>query len=85
MPKKVMNIMICLKNIRIENNIASAEFFPEKSETGGEIVVDLLTEEVIKLQTIQGYGDSYHGHAKWKLIDMARDGDNRRECVVMWC
>lgn len=76
--------MLRLKNIKIEKEIAEADFYPEGKEFFGHIKVDLSTNEIISCDQISGYGDSYSGHAKQRLVRMAKEKDHREECVVMW-
>lgn len=76
--------MLKLKNIKIKNNIAQADFTPENTGLWGHIEVDLSTQEVIAVKHVPEYEMFYPGHAKRKLIEMAQTRDNRTECLVMW-
>lgn len=76
--------MLRLKNIKINSEVAEADFYPEDSEICGHIVVDLHTEEIQSIQHVPGYEFMYPGHAAWKLIDMAKEHDESSECLVMW-
>lgn len=78
-----MNIMLRLKNITVKKNMAEADYSPEESDWWGHISVDLESEEMIADQH-QDYGMGYLAHAKWKLLEMAREKCPRTECVVMW-
>lgn len=76
--------MLRLKNIKISNDIAEADFYPEDQEVSGHIVVDLQTEEIQSIQHVPGYEFMYPGHAAGKLIDMAEKHDESSESLVMW-
>lgn len=76
--------MVCLKNIQITATTAEADFYPETSKTAGHIVINLENREIISCEDVPGYGESYQGHAKWRLIRMAKENDRRSECLVMW-
>lgn len=77
--------MLRLKNVKINNEVAEADFYPEDSKICGHIVVSLSSEELISSEEVDGYGLSYSGHARQRLIRMAKEGDTRSECLVMWC
>ena len=76
--------MVRLKNIKIANGIAEADYYPENSEQCGHIVVDLSSQEYIHYEEVADYGRNYPGHAKWCLIEMAEAGDTAEERLVMW-
>ena len=76
--------MVRLKNIEIGDKIAKADFIPESTGLWGHIEVDLATQEVVSVKHVPEYEMSYSGHAKRKLIEMAKTGDTRTECLVMW-
>ena len=76
--------MLLLKNIRIEREIAEADFYPEGQENAGHIIVDISSDEIISCKEVPGYGASYAGHARKRLIQMAKENDHREECIVMW-
>lgn len=79
-----MTIMLRLKNVKIGSKYAEADFYPEDGKEVGHVVVDLSTEEISSCETVPGYGDSYSGHARQKLVKMSKQGDTRKECLVMW-
>lgn len=76
--------MLRLKNIRIGNGKAEADFYPEGSERAGHIVVSLENNEIIDCKDVPGYGESYRGHAKQHLIKMAKENTIATERTVMW-
>ena len=76
--------MLRLKNIKIENGIAEADFYPENSKVAGHIVVDILNETMVSCKTVPGFGESYEGHAKLHLIKMAKENVAVSERIVMW-
>ena len=76
--------MVRLKNIVINDGIASADFFPEDSDVGGHLVVDLGSRDIVALDNASGFGLTYSNHAALQLIRMARTNDHRTECVSIW-
>lgn len=79
-----MNTMLRLKNIKIEAETAEADFYPEDRNEAGHIVVNLSDGEIVSCVDVSGYGDSYSGHARQRLVRMAKEKDTRSECIVMW-
>lgn len=79
-----MITMVRLKNITINNRTAEADFIPEDSNQHGHVVVDLSTEEILSCEEVEGYGMSYPGHARAKLVDLAKEHSQEKECMVMW-
>lgn len=79
-----MITMLRLKKIRIENERAEADFYPENIQQAGHIVVDLSSEEIVSCTDVPGYGASYKGQAAQRLVKMAKAQDYRTECTVMW-
>lgn len=80
--------MVRLKNIKINDRTAEADYFPEDSTAPGHIVVDLSSEEIMSATYADGYEPpydaSYKGHALWTLLEMAKAGDTSTERLVMW-
>ncbi len=76
--------MLHLKNIKISQVKAEADYSPESSGWWGHIVVNLKNEEIITYDKHPEYAFMYPGHALRKLVRMARDGDTGTECTVMW-
>lgn len=76
--------MLRLKNVRIVEKIAEADFYPEDRDKFGHIKVDLSTNEIISCDDVPGFGASYNGHARQRLARMAKEKDHREECLVMW-
>lgn len=76
--------MLRLKNVKIKNNSAEADFYPEDSDIFGHVVVDLSTGELISTVEVPGYGASYSAHARKRLVRMSKENDTRTECLVMW-
>lgn len=76
--------MLRLKNVKIESEYAEADFYPEDGAVFGHVVVGLSDGEIISCVPASGYGDSYTGHARQRLVSMAKENDNREECLVMW-
>ena len=76
--------MLRLKNIKIGNGKAEADFYPEDSEKSGHIVVSISGKEIIACNDVLGYSESYRGHAKQHLIKMANENNTATERIVMW-
>lgn len=76
--------MLRLKNIKIGNEYAEADFYPESGQESGHIIVDLSIGEIVSCIDVSGYGASYRGHALQRLVKMAQEKDTRTECLVMW-
>lgn len=79
-----MITMLRLKNVKIGNEYAEADFFPEDGEKAGHVVVNLSNDEISTCDNAPGYGESYAGHARQRLVRMAKEKDHRSECIVMW-
>jgi len=79
-----MSIMLRLRNIKVSGNIVEAEYSPESSGVWGHISVDVKNEEIVHAEEISDYGESYRGHALWKLIDIVKTSSDEKECLVMW-
>lgn len=80
-----MIIMIQLKNVKKENNIISADYYPEKSDKCSKISLNILSG-VFKGKLVGNDLEtkSHLGHAKFALIDM-RDGKRKIEdCTITW-
>lgn len=76
--------MLRLKNIRINNTTAEADFYPEDDQLFGHIIIALDAEEIATCENVPGYGESYKTHAMYRLLQMVKDKDMRTECLVMW-
>lgn len=76
--------MLRLKNIRINDAIAEADYYPETSDVSGHIVVNLSTGEVDSLEPVEGYSDMHPAHAMTELLRMARSKDSATERTVRW-
>lgn len=79
-----MTTMLRLKNVKIGSEYAEAEFYPEDGRDAGHIVVRLSDGEISSCNEVPGYGASYIGHARQRLVKMAKENDQRAECLVMW-
>lgn len=79
-----MIFMLRLKNIKIENGIAEADYYPEGGEVHGHIVVDVESWEYIQGDAVPGFGTSYLGPARRHLIRMAKNGETDKQRLVMW-
>ena len=79
-----MITMLRLKNIKIGNDFAEADFYPESSMICGHIVVNLDNGEICSCTNVDGYGQSYPAFARRRLRDMAKENETLNECLVMW-
>lgn len=80
-----MTTMLRLRNVKIGSEYAEADFYPEDGPAAGHVVVDLSDGEIVSCVDVPGYGASYSGHARQRLMKMAKECDARSECLVMWC
>ena len=76
--------MLRLENIKITNEIAEADFYPEQETKPGHIVVNLQTEEIDSIVHVPGYEFMYPGHARETLVEMSNSNDKRTERIIMW-
>lgn len=76
--------MLTLKNIKIADNTAVADYFPESAESPSRISVNVETGDLIELREGDGSWEMYVSHAKDALVEMWKSGDTRTEKVVMW-
>lgn len=79
-----MTTMLRLKNVKIGSEYAEADFYPEDGPKFGHVVVNLSDGEIASCVDVPGYGASYGGHARQRLVEMAKKKDTRSECLVMW-
>lgn len=77
--------MIILKNVKKENNIIYADYYPEDSKKCSKVSYDIKRDEFTG--DLVGYemeSENHLAHAKFALWDMA-DGEREIEdCVIMW-
>lgn len=76
--------MLLLKNIRINNNVAEADYYPEGENRCAHIVVDTDKWEILQDNPIPGYGMMYSGHALGTLVKMTMEKSKDTERVVKW-
>lgn len=76
--------MLRLKNVKIENKMGEADFYPEQEENCGHILVDIESGEILHLDNVPGYEVMYPRHAAQALCTMARQNDTRKERYVLW-
>ena len=76
--------MLRLKNIKITDKTAEADFYPENLDLYGHIVVDLASREIVDIRHVPGYEFMYPGHARKELVRIAKAGETRETSVVMW-
>lgn len=77
--------MIYLKNVKKENNIISADYYPENSDKCSKVSLNIISGEFIgKLVGNDLETKSHLGQAKFALMDM-RDGERKiKDCKIMW-
>ena len=77
--------MIHLRNVKKENNIISADYYPEGSNKYSRISLNLLNNEFNgELAGDELETKSHLTHAKFALWDM-RDGKREiKDCQIMW-
>ena len=80
-----MITMLRLRNVKIGVEFAEADFYPEDGKDSGHVIVRLSDGEIVSSVEVSGYGASYVGHARQRLVSMFKDKDDRSECLVMWC
>ena len=75
-----------LKNIVLNGNLLSTEYFPEDDKAGGSIVIDVNTKAVVekKLSKRDEVIAIYYRHALTALIEMVGK-EIPKEKLVMWC
>lgn len=76
--------MLHLKNVKIEGNLAQADFIPEQEQVYGHIVVEVASGAIQQLTNVPGFETMYPRHAAQALCRMAKQNDSRTERVVMW-
>ena len=67
--------MVRLVNIQINDKFASADYYPENDKIGGHIVVDIETEEIVRLIKADNIG--------WG-VSQARTHSADTERTVLW-
>ncbi len=76
--------MLRLVNIKNENGVIRADFFPEQENKSRHIVVNADNGEILEVENGEGYNYMYPAHAAQTLYEMAQNNDNRTERIVMW-
>ena len=81
-----MSSMIYLKNVRKENNIIRAEYFPEDSPKGASAMIDIDNPSncVVEATRYENETKGHIAHAKWALEDMVEEKREIKDCMVMW-
>lgn len=78
--------MLTLKNIKIDNNIISANYIPEDSEESGFLKYDYVNNIVLE-ENITSFDTTipiYLHHAKVALKRYVVDNEKDSEMLVMW-
>ncbi len=83
---KLVNIMLKLKNIKLNNNTLSAEYHPENSDDFGIVSIDTRTKEVTK-QVLAKHDETfpiYLNHAVDVMKKLCGMTEIPHEKLVMW-
>ena len=78
--------MIRLLNVRKENNIIRAEYFPEDSPKGATAMIDIDNPDncIVEATGHELETKGHIGHAKWALQEIATGERPVGDCKVMW-
>lgn len=78
--------MIKLKNIMIDENLVRCDIYPENSVMPGYVVVDYNTKELKEYKLPSGFEwcKNHVYHAMKKMIEVASEKKDLKECTVMW-
>ncbi len=76
--------MLRLKSIKITEDLAEADYYPEDSTKPLHIIVDLHSREIRDVERDAEYRFWYPAHARQALLRMADEHDERKETLVMW-
>ena len=77
--------MITLKNVRKENDMILADYFPEDSKVSNEIKINVKTLEFTG--ELVGYyleSKGHLGHARMTLRKMAEGKEPIQDTTIMW-
>lgn len=78
--------MLKLKNIKLNNNILSAEYHPENSDDFGSVSINTENMEVVE-QRPSKYDESfpiYLNHAVDALKKLSKTTEIPKEKLIMW-
>ena len=78
--------MLKLKNISKNNNIISADYYPENSSEIGKICIDINSGEIMEKQltTYDEIFPLYFDHAVSYLKNISKLDNYPKEKLVMW-
>lgn len=77
--------MVVLRNIKRNDNLIEADYFPENDNAKGHISVDTVKNEIIDLIKAKGYEHSSAPlHAKNELLKLSAVEKLPQERTVMW-
>lgn len=78
--------MVKLKNIRIDDNIACCDIYPEDSKTNGTLEVNIKNEDILKYSLPEGFEwcSNHLYHAKDALVKMVSEQEIPKEKTIMW-
>ena len=77
--------MLILKNIRMKDNIISADYYPEGEPEFGHIEIDVNSGEIVVLKKAPIYMHSpFATHAKYELMRLAKLEKLPEERTVLW-
>lgn len=77
--------MVVLKNIKRENNLIHADFFPE-GDTKGYLVLDIEQKRIIDYTPAEGYGDCRAAlfYAQRRILRMVENHSLKEEAIEYW-
>ena len=83
---RLVNFMIKLRNIKKNNNVLECDIFPEDCKDKGHLIIEINSEKVVTCELPEGYEwcTNHIAHAKYKLLEMAKDGFIPKEKLIMW-
>lgn len=80
--------MVRLRNIKRDEKIIEADYFPEGKEDFGHVAVDIKTKEIISVtmakEDLECYYDTYFGFAARRLRELIDAEELPETCLVMW-
>lgn len=76
--------MLRLENVKIQDNIAEADYYPEAKTEKDFIRINLDTREILELVITSGCEAMHPAHAMRTLIRMAEEGDTSTTRMTMW-
>lgn len=78
--------MVRLKNLKRNNDLVACDLYIEGSADPQHFAVNVETKEVVEFSAPKDYEhcENHVAHAKWKIIELAKQDKLPPECTVMW-